>query len=103
MGELLSHRLNESKIATHRRAFENDVKSDNLEAMENWKEKRMGITQTRSTKMDCTQSGKLGRPLSICGNKIRFGKSNFKRNTDQARLNQYFGLLPKGSTYLILN
>ena len=33
---------------------ENDDKSDNLEAMENSKEKRMGITKTWSTKMDCT-------------------------------------------------
>ena len=34
-------------------------------------------------------------------------KSNFKREiskkTDQARLSQSFGLLPKGSTYLFLN
>ena len=50
MGVLLSHMLNESKIATHIRAFENYDKSDNLEATENNKEKRTGITKTRSTK-----------------------------------------------------
>ena len=79
MGELLSHRLNESKIATHRRAVENDDKSDNLEAMENSKEKRMGITQTRSTKMDCTQSVKLGETITNLWQQNLFWQEQFQK------------------------
>ena len=53
MDKLLPHRVNETKAAKHRRAFEKNAESDNLEAMENGKEKGMGITETRSAEMDC--------------------------------------------------
>ena len=43
MDKLLPHRVNETETAKHRRAFEKNVESDNLEAMENGKEKGMGI------------------------------------------------------------
>ena len=53
MDKLLPHRVNETETAKHRRAFEKNAESDNLEAMENGKEKGMGITETRSAEMDC--------------------------------------------------
>ena len=46
-------RVNETETAKHRRAFEKNAESDKLEAMENGKEKGMGITETRSAEMDC--------------------------------------------------
>ena len=58
------------------------VTTQELEAVENSKEKRVGITETRNTKMDSTQSGKLGRPLSIRRNKIYSVKGNLERKTD---------------------
>ena len=48
MDKLLPHRVNETETAKHRRAFEKNAESDNMEAMENGKEKGMGITETRS-------------------------------------------------------
>ena len=102
MDKLLSDRFYETEASKHRRAFKNNAKSDNLEAMENNTEKGMGTAETRSVEMDSTQGGKLGRPLPICCDKICFGKSDFQRKTDQAWLSQRFRLLPKG-TYLILS
>ena len=54
------------------------VTTQELEAVENSKEKRVGITETRNTEMDSTQSCKLGRPLPIRCNKIHFVKGNLK-------------------------
>ena len=90
MDKLLPHRVNETETEKHRRAFEKNAESDNLEAMENGKEKGMGITETRSAEMDCPQGSQLGKSLPVCCHEIRIIKSSFQRKTGAVKKLSFF-------------
>ena len=102
MDKLLSDRFYENKTTKNRRTFEKNAQSDNLEAMENGKQKNMGTYQTRNKSVAGKTDVGVQEPIYGSKQNARHKESNFQRKTDQARLSQRFRLLPKG-TYLILS
>ncbi len=78
----------------HRRAFENTDKGDNMEALENRTEKRMGSAKARRAKVDSTQGGNWGDHYQFLAT-----KSVFKSAVSKEKLTKR-GLVSLSDYYL---
>ena len=93
MDKLLCVRFDENSNDRHRRSFAYETADNTLEELESAVKTPMGVTKTRYREKHGEADSVLGRPISICGDKVLPGQGCYKRKTDQCRIGQLSGLL----------